>query len=329
LTSYEYADLLPAGHTADSLRSDVLTGLLSDRKWLPPKWFYDKVGSALFEEITRLPEYYPTRAERAILQVFSADIVAGSGADTLVELGSGSAEKTRLLLEALPPAGASYVALDVSETALRQAGAAISAAYPRLRVECVRADFEQQLTPVLREAPGRRRLVAFLGGTIGNLAPGPRADFLTALRAGLRPGDSFLLGADLVKSPSVLIPAYDDAAGVTAAFNRNVLAVLNQRLGGDLDPADFTHRAVWDEREAWIEMRLRAVRPVRAHFGALDLTVTFAAGEELRTEISAKFTRPRLEAELAAHGFGPAGWWTDPDGLFSLSLWTYPGSARR
>jgi L-histidine Nalpha-methyltransferase len=320
--SYGYTDHLDGDFTLRSLHADVLDGLLAEHKWLPPKWFYDKNGSALFEEITQLPEYYPTRTERAILDRSAAEIVARSGADVLVELGSGSSEKTRLLLDALPTGGSSYIALDVSETALRMACESVAAAYPRLRVEAVRADFESQLSSVLSAGRSGRRLLAFLGGTIGNLAPEPRRAFLGEVRAGLSAGDSFLLGADLVKSPEVLVPAYDDAAGVTAAFNLNVLEVLNRRLAADFDRADFEHRAVWDPENAWIEMRLRALRPVRVSVADLDLVLEFAEGEELRTEISAKFTRPRLESEFATAGFAPAGWWTDPDTLFSLSLWT-------
>ena len=320
---YSYVEHLPADYTARTLRADVLAGLTDDPKWLPPKWFYDKTGSALFEEITRLPEYYPTRTERAILARHAAGIVTRSGARVLVELGSGSSEKTRLLLDALPKEEPAYVALDVSESALRLAGEAVAADYPGTRVTTVRADFESQLQTVLSgDSSAGSRLVAFLGGTIGNLAPAPRREFLTRLRAGLVPGDSFLLGADLVKSADVLVPAYDDAAGVTAAFNLNVLEVLNRRLAADFDPADFSHRAVWDETESWIEMRLRADRAVRVRIAGLGLDLELAEGEEIRTEISAKFTRERLEAELAAVGFDPAGWWTDDEGLFSLSLWT-------
>jgi L-histidine Nalpha-methyltransferase len=300
---------------------------------LPPKWFYDKTGSALFEEITQLPEYYPTRAEREILQEHAADVVALSGCRHLVELGSGSSEKTRLLLDALPVEGASYLALDVSETALRLACESVAAGYPHLRIGAVRADFEHQLPLVLGDSRhpdrtdqsyrrGGGRLVIFLGGTVGNFAPAERGAFLAELRAVLRPGDVFLLGADLVKSPDVLIPAYDDAAGVTAAFNLNLLEVLNQRLAGDFDLSDFEHRAIWDAGNAWIEMRLRARRALAVRLAELDLDLTFAAGEELRTEISAKFTRPRLETEFVAAGFAATGWWTDSADQFSLSLWT-------
>lgn len=322
MSRYDYVDHLPVDFTAASLRSDVLNGLIATRKSLPPKWFYDKAGSALFEEITRLPEYYPTRAERAILEQSAAEVVALADCKVLVELGSGSSEKTRLLLEALPANGSAYVALDVSEAALREACAAVADDFPRLSVKAVRADFEHQLPTVLTSGAPEGRMVAFLGGTIGNLAPEQRRAFLGTLRAGLSAGDSFLLGADLVKSPEILIPAYNDAANVTAAFNLNVLEVLNRRLAADFDRQDFEHRAIWDPQNDWIEMRLRAVRAVRVRIAELDVELELAAGEEIRTEISAKFTKPRLEAEFSAAGFAASGWWTDPDGLFSLSLWT-------
>ncbi len=321
---FAYTDHLPADFADRSLREDVLTGLTATRKWLPPKWFYDKVGSELFEDITRRPEYYPTRTERAILTAHAGRIVELAGARTLIELGSGSSDKTRLLLDAMQtaadgdPDGLGYVALDVSEDALRQACAGLVAQYPRLRVAAVRADFTHQLDVL---PPGAGRTVAFLGSTIGNLDPAERAAFLAALRAGLRPGDHFLLGADLVKPAEVLVPAYDDAAGVTAAFNRNVLAVLNHRLGADFDPADFDHQAVWDATAEWIEMRLRARRPVAVRVDDLDLDVRFDAGEDIRTEISTKFRRDRLTVELTDAGFTPQGWWTDEQGWFSLSLW--------
>jgi L-histidine Nalpha-methyltransferase len=249
--TFNYRDLLPTDFTDETLRADVLAGLLAESKWLPPKWFYDKTGSALFEEITRLPEYYPTRCERSILRAHAAEMT--EGASVLIELGSGSAEKAQLLLAGL----SGYVAIDVSESALRQAGDELAHWRPDLVVEAVRADFETQLEAALSSSPAGRRVVAFLGGTIGNLAPGPRAEFLRSLADVLRSGDTLLLGADLVKPASVLVPAYDDAAGVTAAFDLNVLEVLNRRLAGDFDPADFQHVAVWDAENAWIEMRLR------------------------------------------------------------------------
>jgi L-histidine N-alpha-methyltransferase len=290
-------------------------------KWLPPKWFYDKVGSELFEDITRLPEYYPTRTERSILLENAPEIVAVAGTGTLIELGSGSSEKTRLLLDAMLERradGAAYVALDVSESALRSACAGLVKAYPQLRVGALRADFTHHLDQL---PAGEARTVAFLGGTIGNFEPAERHAFLAALRAELGEQDNVLLGADLVKSADILVPAYDDAAGVTAAFNLNVLNVLNQRLQADFDRTAFEHVAVWDRQNQWIEMRLRAVRATRIRIAAIDLDVDFVAGEELRTEISAKFTREGLTADLMAAGFQLRGWWTDVRRWFSVSLW--------
>ncbi|GAB3244507.1 L-histidine N(alpha)-methyltransferase [Kineosporia babensis] len=323
--AYRFTDLLPEDFSDSALRRDVLDGLVDRPKTLPPKWFYDKTGSELFEEITRLPEYYPTRSERAILQANAAGIVSGSGARHLIELGSGSSEKTRVLLDQRPGPGSVYTALDVSESALRQAAEALAVTYPDLVVQAVRADFEQHLATVLGDPLTGRgeggRLVAFLGGTIGNLEPQERSVLLAGVRAGLDPGDAFLLGADLVKSPQVLLPAYDDAAGVTAAFNLNLLQVLNRRLGADFDASEFAHRAVWNSGQARIEMRLRASRRTSVRFADLDLAVEFGEGEEMRTEISSKFTAERLEEELGQAGFGPDGWWTDPEGRYSLSLW--------
>ncbi|MEH0846123.1 L-histidine N(alpha)-methyltransferase [Micromonospora sp. CPCC 205711] len=299
------------------LRKDVRAGLTDDRKWLPPKWLYDARGSELFEEITRLPEYYPTRAERAVLAERAADIAAVTGAKTLIELGSGSSEKTRLLLDAFTRRGGlgTFVPLDVSVSALRQSTEQIATDYPGLRVRGIVGDFTHQLD---RLPTGGRRLVIFLGGTIGNLLPEERADFLTAMRAALEAGDWLLIGTDLVKDPAVTVPAYDDAAGVTAEFNRNVLRVVNRELGADFDPEAFTHVALWNPDREWIEMRLRATRPMRVH--VLDLEVDFAEGEELRTEVSAKFRPEGIAAELAAAGFTREEFWTDPDGLFGVSL---------
>jgi L-histidine N-alpha-methyltransferase len=318
---YTYTDHLPADFSDRTLRQDVLTGLGSTPKWLPPKWFYDKVGSELFEEITRLPEYYPTRTERSILLRHAAEMVRLAGCDTLIELGSGSSEKTRLLLDAMTSEigdRGSYVGLDVSEDALRSASAGLVAHYPQLRIAALRADFTRQLSLL---PTGGVRTVAFLGSTIGNFEPAERAGFLSALRAGLGERDHFLLGADLVKSPDVLVPAYDDAAGITAAFNLNVLDVLNQRLEADFDRTAFRHVALWDAEHEWIEMRLRAVRENRVRVAALDLEVAFHRGEEIRTEVSAKFRRASLTEELRAAGFVPRGWWADDRDWFSVSLW--------
>ncbi|WP_030418869.1 L-histidine N(alpha)-methyltransferase [Streptomyces sp. SCSIO 75703] len=302
--------------TGAALRADVLTGLTAMPKWLPPKWFYDARGSELFEEITALPEYYPTRAEREILADRAGEIAAATGARTLVELGSGSSEKTRYLLDALTSLRG-YVPVDVSESALTGAGRAIAAERPGLEVHALLADFTSALT--LPPTPGPR-LVAFLGGTVGNLLPAERAAFLASVRAMLASGDALLLGTDLVKDPDVLVRAYDDAAGVTAAFDKNVLAVVNRELGADFEPDAFDHVALWDAGREWIEMRLRARTAQTVKVGALGLAVHFAAGEELRTEVSAKFRREGVSAELAAAGLELSHWWTDGEGRFALSL---------
>ncbi|HEV8556719.1 MAG TPA: L-histidine N(alpha)-methyltransferase [Actinophytocola sp.] len=301
------------------MAADVRRGLATSPKMLPPKWFYDANGSELFEEITRLPEYYPTRAEREILAARSGEIAAVTGAHTLVELGSGSSEKTRLLLNALRDNGTlrQIVALDVSESALREASAALHAEYPSAAVHGVVGDFTEHLGLLPGEPP---RLVAFLGGTIGNLLPDERAKFLGSVRDVLEPGEWLLLGTDLVKDAGTLVRAYDDAAGVTAEFNRNVLRVLNRELSANFDLDAFAHVALWDPDNEWIEMRLRAVRPVRARIAGLDMEVEFAAGEELHTEISAKFRRERVDEELTAAGFALEHWWTDAEGRFGVSL---------
>lgn len=310
---------LPPDATAAALRADVEHGLARQPRQLPPRWFYDARGSELFDEITRLGVYYPTRAEREILQTRAAEIAAVTGARTLVELGSGSSEKTRLLIDALTSQGTPlhYVPVDVSESALTGAGEALLADHPGLTVDALVADFST--APALPASPGPH-LVAFLGGTIGNLLPDERAAFLRMARSLLSPGDALLLGTDLVKDPATLVAAYDDEQGVTAAFNRNVLAVLNRELGADFDPEDFDHVAAWVAEHEWIEMRLRARTAVTAKIPALDMTVDFAAGEELRTEVSAKFRESGVREELAAAGLALHHWWTDDDGRFALSL---------
>ncbi|MBB4920745.1 L-histidine N(alpha)-methyltransferase [Streptosporangium saharense] len=306
-------------YLSQALENDVRAGLSSDPKWLPPKWFYDETGSELFSQITRLPEYYPTRRELSILRRHSTDIAADSGADTLVELGSGTSEKTVLLLDALASVGRlrAYTPVDVDAVTLRDAARRLAARYPGTEVHAVCADFERHLALLPKRG---RRMVAFLGGTIGNLDPEARAVFLKELRDTLSPGDSFLLGADLVKDTGRLVAAYDDAAGVTAAFNRNVLHVINHRLEADFDPDAFEHVALYDERNDWIEMRLRASRAMTVRIVALDLSVSFEEGEETRTEISAKFRPEGLNGELVAAGFTPGQTYTDPTGDFTLVL---------
>jgi L-histidine N-alpha-methyltransferase len=302
---------------ANALRQDVADGLTAFPKTLPPKWFYDERGSRLFEEITRLVEYYPTRRERAILAERAGDIAALTGAQTLLELGAGSGEKTRLLLDALRDGLRTYIPVDVSGDFLVQTAGQISAEYPGLRVHAVVADYERHLKML---PTGERRLIAFLGGTLGNLEPRERVQFLAAIRATMNDGDALLLGADLVKSPQRLVRAYDDARGVTADFNRNVLRVINRELDAEFAVDRFEHVAVWDAIEERIEMRLRSTRAQTVRVGALDLVVEFAAGEEMRTEISAKFSRERLESDANAAGLRIDQWWTDRDGDFVLSL---------
>lgn len=313
-----------SNHLADdsayhALRRDVFDGLQRTPKSLPPKWFYDSVGSDLFDQITRLPEYYPTRAEAEILRARSAEIASTSQADTLVELGSGTSEKTRLLLDALHQRAAlrRFVPFDVDAGMLATAAAAIQREYPGVEIKAVCGDFEEHLSEI---PAGSRRLFVFLGSTIGNLTPGPRAEFLTTLAAVMQPGDTLLLGTDLVKDTGRLVRAYDDAAGVTARFNRNVLAVVNRELDADFDVAAFAHVARWNVEEERIEMWLRTDRPQRVRIGALDLTVEFAAGEEMLTEVSSKFRPDGVSAELADAGLRRLRWWTDAAGDFGLSL---------
>jgi L-histidine N-alpha-methyltransferase len=312
------------GAEARSLAEDALDGLTRPFKELPPKHFYDARGADLFDQICELPEYYPTRAERSILESSAEEIAALTGAVELVELGSGTAAKTRVLLDALTDAGtlARYVPVDVTETMVRECAIALTAEYPGLRVHGVIGDFERHLD-LLPAAEGPR-IVAFLGGTIGNFPPGSRRRFLREIAGLLGPDDFLLMGTDLVKDPRILEAAYDDAAGVTAEFNRNVLRVLNRELGADFDPQDFEHVAIFDRDHEWIEMRLRSRREHTTHVRGLGLDVHFDAGEELRTEISAKFTPERLEGDLAAAGLELASWMTDPEGLFALTLSRLP-----
>lgn len=319
MTALHVERCLPDGYLASALRADARAGLTASPKTLPPKWLYDEHGSELFEKITQLDEYYPTRAERSILAAVAGEIADRTGAATLVELGAGAADKTRLLLDALRAGGTlrSFVPVDVSEAALIEAAHRVLASYPGLQVRAVVSDFEEHLG---LPAETGSRLVAFLGSTIGNLLPPQRAAFLASLRARLRTGDALLLGTDLVKDPGVLHAAYDDAAGVTAAFNKNVLAVLNSQLGANFDLAAFDHVALWDPAAEWIEMRLRSAERQVVSLPEIGLTVEFAEGEQMRTEVSAKFRPDGVAAELAAAGFTMTRWWTDPEGRFGLSL---------
>jgi L-histidine Nalpha-methyltransferase len=313
---------LPEGHLAARLAEDVRAGLTSHPKTLPPKWFYDHRGGELFERITLLPEYYLTRAERGLLRSNAARVARLTRARTLVEIGSGSSAKTRLLLDALLREGtlSTYAPLDVNAAALRDAGHALCRDYPGLRVAATVTDLETDLAlPGPALAPGPR-LVAFLGSTLGNLDAAQRAAFHARLRAALAPGDALLLGVDLVKDPARLVRAYDDAEGVTAAFNRNVLHVINRELGADFRPDVFDHRAVWNEPEERVEMRLRARTAQTVTIPALSLTADFEPGEELRTEISVKFRRARLARELTEAGFTVHSWWISRPDPFALLL---------
>jgi len=301
------------------MRVDALKGLQTPEKSIPPVWFYDERGSRLFEDITQLPEYYPTRAERALLEAHALTIAAMSRADTLVELGAGACDKTRVLLTTLQRAGAlsRYVPFDVSDEFLRRAATTLSEEFATLDIHLVIGDFHHHLAEIPSEG---RRMVAFLGGTIGNLNPSQRARFLFDLNCTMSSDDSLLLGTDLVKDRNRLVAAYDDAAGVTADFNRNVLHVLNRQLGADFDPERFLHVALWNEDEQWIEMRLRATEALEVSLAGAGIIVRFEEGEDLLTEISAKFTPERVERELTDAGFVIEGMWGADDGEFLLSL---------
>ena len=306
-----------------TLAADVREGLSGPVKEIPPKHFYDTAGAELFDRICELPEYYPTRAERAILEQHSAAIAEETGMAELVELGSGTAEKTMVLLRAGRETGTllRYLPVDVTEQMVRDCAARCGQELPGLEVTGIVGDFVRHLDEVPAPAEGQPRVVALLGGTIGNFRPKERHDLLRSI-AGLlrREGDFLLLGTDLVKDRERLVAAYDDSAGVTAEFNRNVLRVVNRELDADFDVDSFEHVALWNEDEEWIEMRLRASRPMAVRIEGLDMDVALDGGEEIRTEISAKFTAERLAADLAAAGLEAARIFHDPDRLFALSL---------
>ncbi len=304
-----------------TLAEDVLDGLTRPAKELPSKHFYDAHGSELFERITELPEYYPTRTERWILEAIAGQVAEHTGAGELVELGAGYATKTRVLLDAMAANGTlrSYVPLDVSEATVLASAAELVQEYPGLHVHGVVGDFERHLDAL--PDPAGPRIVALLGGTVGNFLPGARRRFLRAVRRQLGPDDRLLLGTDLVKDPRIIEAAYDDSEGVTGAFNLNILTVCNRELGADFDIDLFEHVAFYHRRHQWIEMRLRAVDHCTVDLKAIDLQVAFAAREEMRTELSVKFTRERLEADLQSAGLWLDSFHTDPERLFAVSLW--------
>jgi L-histidine Nalpha-methyltransferase len=311
---------LPPGGPLSGMAADVRAGLTSPFKELSPRYFYDERGSELFEQITELDEYYPTRCEREILQTKAVEICrAANSPASLIELGSGSARKTRVLLDAMRAASCleTYCPVDISEEITRDTAERIAAEYQGISVHGLVCDFEFDLE---RVPVGGPRVIALLGGTIGNFAPHQRAGFLRRIANLLGPDDRFLLGTDLVKEPAVLEAAYNDAQGVTAAFNKNVLAVLNRELGADFDLGSFEHVARWDPENLWMDIRLRSLVNQVVDFEALDMLVPFGAGEEMRTEISTKFLRPGLEGIFADAGLELTDWWTDPDGLYALSL---------
>ena len=303
------------------VRAGIRRGLMRAPREIAPKWFYDDAGSELFERICALPEYYPTRTERALLKAIAPDLVARTGATELVEMGPGAATKTRLLLDAMSEARTlrRFVAFDFSDGMVRRVARELVREYGGLHVVGVVGDFMEQL-PELPADDAGARLVAFLGGTIGNFRPAEARDFLQRVAARLRPGDSFLLGTDLVKDPARLEAAYNDSAGVTAAFNRNVLRVMNRMLDGDFDPDAFRHRAFYDASQHWIEMRLVSERSQTVLLPAIELELHLRDGEEIRTEISTKYDRPRVQQLLGGSGFRLLEWFTDPEELFALSL---------
>ncbi|HEY6492277.1 MAG TPA: L-histidine N(alpha)-methyltransferase [Trebonia sp.] len=314
-------NLLPPGFLDDALRAEVRTGLTMTPKALPSKWRYDVHGTALFEKLRQLPEYYPARTESAIVRAAVGQVAELSVARTLVELGLGSPEKTRMVLDAFRSRvnPAAYVGVDISPHVVGRAERALVGEYPDLAVRAIVADFEEHLG--LPGYPGAApRLVLVLGSTLGNMLPPRRAAFLARVRSRLAPGDSLLLGAGLVKEPRTLLAGYDDGAGAAAAFNRNILAVLNARLGADFDPDAFDHVAAWVPGTEWIELRLRSVTDQQVRIPGAGLTVSFAAGEEVCADISARFRRAGLAAELRAAGFAERCWWTDQEEMFAISL---------
>ena len=310
---------LPPGGPLSGMAADVRAGLTSPFKELSPRYFYDERGSELFELITELPEYYPTRCERRILELHAPEVCAASGGPaTLIELGSGSAAKTRLLLDAMRDAGCldAYAPVDISEQITRATAEAIAAEY-RIAVHGLVCDFERDLERIPLGGP---RVIALLGGTVGNFEPAQRASFLARVANLLGDDDHFLLGTDLVKDRATLEAANNDSADVTSEFNKNVLAVLNERLGCDFDLDAFEHVAFWDEENLWMDIRLRSLARQVVNIAALDMQVAFDRGEEMRTEISTKFAREGLAGIYAESGLDMVGWWTDPDGLYGLSL---------
>jgi L-histidine N-alpha-methyltransferase len=315
-------DVHPPGHADDGLAEDVRRGFAASARWLPPKHFYDERGSDLFERITRLPEYYQSRAELRILRAVAAGVIDRHGVGELVELGSGASRKTGALLDAMRDAGrlGRYVPFDVCPEAILAAAGRLAEEYPGLDVHGVAGDFGRHLGGVPARSARGARLVAFLGGTVGNLEPAERTPFLRSVAGLLDDDDVLLVGTDLAGDPARIRAAYDDAEGVTAAFNLNVLRVINRRLDADFDLDAFAHVALYDPGPPWIEMRLRSLADQTVTIGALGMRARFAEGEEIRTEISCKFTRPMVEAMYADAGLRLVEWHEDPRGWFAVSV---------
>lgn len=311
--------VLDEGERRAALREATARGLQSDPKQIPLTWLYDERGSRLFDEITRLPEYYLTRCEREILVARAAEVASLTRAETLVELGSGTSEKTRLLLDALAAAGSlrRFVPLDVSEEVLVTSAHAVAEEYPAIEVRALVGDFERHLAVV---PAGERRLVAFLGSTIGNIAPDARERFFHEAAASLGPGDALLLGLDLVKDPARIEAAYNDAAGLSERFVRNALVVLDRELGSNFSSARFVYRATWDPEHEWVDIGFDSQGAQIVHVPGLSSDVEFADGERLRVEVSSKFRRDNFEATLAGAGLTLSRWWTDARGDFALCL---------
>jgi L-histidine N-alpha-methyltransferase len=316
--TFEVTRLLsPNDHNA-KLAQDLRAGLLSRPRWISPIWFYDERGSELFEEITKLPEYYPTARENEILKTYADQIVELANCDTLIELGAGSAEKSHELLGAMARSKSlqHFVAVDVSEEMLVTSSKAIQRSFG-IAVTALVADFSAHLALLPRSG---RRLITLMGGTIGNFEPAMRRSFLEQLRESMGPDDALLVGADLVKDRSRLVAAYNDASGVTAEFNRNALRAINDAFEANFDAEAFEHIALFDETHHWIEMRLRSIRPQRVVVGGLGITLDFERGEDIRTEISTKFTPSGIETEFADAGFRVVREFRDPADDFQLTL---------
>ena len=305
--------------TPEVLLREIREALTSSPREIHARYFYDDHGSRLFEKITELPEYYQTRTEEKILRTIAHRLIEQTGAEELIELGSGAATKTRILLDAMRDAKKlrRYVPFDVSEGIVRRVGGELLEEYPGLSIHAVIADFTRHLDGI---PEGRNRLCIFLGGTIGNFKPDLAVRFLNELEEELSPGDHFLLGTDLIKDVRILEAAYNDSKGVTAEFNRNSLNVLNRFLDSDFDPGSFEHHAFYNRDEDRIEMWLRSVKEQRVELPKIDLELALDRGEEIRTEISRKFSRGKVESLLNATGFELENFWTDPDELFALSL---------